>query len=58
MAMLDLEDALIIQGQNARIISSKIWEVLITLSIISDVIGRLVSSIKYGISSIFKYDFN
>jgi len=56
--MLDLEDALIIQGQNARIISSKIWEVLITLSIISDVIGRLVSSIKYGISSIFKYDFN
>jgi len=39
-------------------ISLKIWEVLIILSMICDIMGRLVSSTKYGIPNIFKYDFN
>ena len=62
MVMLDLEKSLMTWGQDTRTVSSKIWEVLITLSIISEVIKRLmrrlVSSTKYGISKIFKYDFN
>ena len=42
----DLENILITQGQDAKIMSFKIWVLLITLSMISDVMGRLGSSTK------------
>ena len=62
MVMSDFKKALMTWGQDTRTVSSKIWEVLITLSIISEVIERLmrrlVFSTKYGISKIFKYNFN
>ena len=38
--------------------SSKIWKDLITLSIMSNIIGKLISLIKYEIPRIFKYDFD
>ena len=36
----------------------KIYVLLITLSIIFDIIERLISSRKYGISIIFRYNLN
>ena len=58
IAISDLGEALIIQGQDTRMISLKIQKVLIILSMICNIMERLVSSKKYGILNIFKYNFN
>ena len=45
-AMSDLGDVLITYGQDAKIISLKIWVSLITSSIILEVIGKFIFSRK------------
>ena len=52
--MSNLGDALITCEQDARIIPLKIWVVWITLLTISTVIERLLFSMQYGMSKIFR----
>jgi len=49
MTMSNLGDILITQEQEARTMSLKMWVLLITLSIMSSITERLVSSRKYEI---------
>jgi len=56
--MLDLEEALIILGLDVSIKSLKIWLALIINLMLSDIMGELVPSTKYGIPMIFKKDFD
>ena len=49
MAISDLENALITWRLEARIMLEKMWVLLITLSMISGITGRLLFSGKYGI---------
>ena len=57
-AISDLGDTLMTHDQEANTTSLKMWVVSITLSTMSEVKKRLVSSTKYEISKIFKYNFN
>ena len=57
-AMSDLGETLIIQGWKTKTTLSKIWTLLISLLIMSYETKRLVSSMKYRISKILRYDFD
>ena len=57
-AMSDLKDTLIIQDFDTSTISLKIYNFLITFSIISEVIERLVLSRIYKRPRIFKYNLD
>ena len=58
MAMSDLGNALITRGLDARVTSLKTCVILMILSTSSDLMGMPFASLKKGIPSIMRYDFD
>jgi len=57
-AISDLEEAFITFGFDMSVRSLKMWLALFIASMLSDLIGVLVSFMKYKIPMIFKYNFD